>query len=61
MNTLSWATVLGSFLKIYSDSIGNSYYKKDYSKSEVNAVEITQLMLYKNEEDCSYGNFLLFG
>ena len=33
--------------KFFRDSIGNSYCKKDYSKGEVNAAEITQIRLQK--------------
>ena len=58
---LSWEIFLGSSSKFLGDTMGNSYCKMDYSKGEVNVVKITQIRLEKNEEECSYGKFLLFG
>ena len=44
--------------KIFRDSMGNGYCKKDYSKGEVNVVEITKIRLRKMKRNaamtCSY-------
>ena len=52
--------LLGVFSKFLRDLIDNSKCKEEYSKSEINVVEITQIRL-KNEEEYSYDKLLLFG
>ena len=37
--------------------MGNSYCKKDYSKGEVNLVEITQIKLHKMKKSVAIANF----
>ena len=45
------------FLKIFCDSMGNSYCKKGYSKGEVNMVEITQIKLQKMKKNVVMASF----
>ena len=40
--------------------MGNRYCKKDYSKGEVNVVEITQIRLQKMKENVAFANFYCF-
>ena len=43
--------------KFLRDSMGNSYFKKDYSKGEVNAVEIAQIRLQKMKKHVAMAIF----
>ena len=54
---LSWELFLGVSLNFLRDSMGNSYRKKDYSKGEVNIVEIIQIRLQKMKKNVAMASF----
>ena len=54
---LSWELFLGLSLNFLRDSMGNSYRKKDYSKGEVNIVEIIQIRLQKMKKNVAMASF----
>ena len=55
--TLSWEIVLGSFLNIFHDQWVIVTVKKDYSKGQVDVVEITQIKIQKMKKNVAMASF----